>query len=64
MKNPYKRPDRRRAFDQAVQLYQSGVTDYLIISKQLDRSIQREMRHKIAAQVVRLLSRVGAGERS
>lgn len=54
MKNPYKIKTHRLAFDQAVQLYQSGVTDYLQISKQLDHSIQREMRHKIAAKVARL----------
>lgn len=54
MKNPYKTEPHRLAFDQAVQIYRSGVTDSLQISKQLDHSIQREMRRKIAAKVRRL----------
>lgn len=54
MKNPYKIEAHRLAFDQAVKLYQSGVTDYLQISKQLDHSIDRHLRQKIAAKVCRL----------
>lgn len=50
MKNPYKRPDHRQAFDLAVQLIESGQTDYRKIAKQLDHSITREQRLKIAAK--------------
>lgn len=57
MKNPYKLELHRLAFDQAVELYQSGMTDDLQISKQLDPAILRYMRQKIAAQVARLLNK-------
>lgn len=55
LKNPYKLEAHRLAFDQAVELYQSGVTDFHIISQKLDHAIQREQRNKIAAKVARLL---------
>lgn len=55
LKNPYTRPDHRQAFDLAVSLYQSGVTDFHIISQQLDHAIEREKRNKIAAKVARLM---------
>lgn len=55
MKNPHTRLDHRQAFDLAVELYQSGVTDYHVISQRLDHSIQREQRNRIAARVARIL---------
>lgn len=51
MKNPYYRTDHREAFDMAVKLVESGITDYREIAKQLAHSINREQRLKIAAKI-------------
>lgn len=56
MKNPYKTEPHRLAFDQAVQLIQSGVDDRFEVAKLLDPSIQREMRFKIAAKAARMFN--------
>lgn len=56
MKNPYKTESHRLAFDQAVQLIQSGVDDRFEVAKLLDHNIQREMRFKIAAKAARSLN--------
>lgn len=55
MKNPYKTEAHRLAFDQAVQLLQSGL-DRFEVAKLLDHSIQREMRFKIAAKAARSMN--------
>lgn len=56
MKNPYKLDSHRLAFDQAVNLIQSGVDNRFEVAKLLDHSIQREMRFKIAAKAARALN--------
>lgn len=51
MRNSYKRPDHRQAFEQAIKLAQDlPDLDHHAIAKQLDSSIQRETRKRIAAK--------------
>lgn len=51
MKNPYKRPDHRMAFEQSIKLAQAlPDLDYHAIAKQLNHNIQRETRKRIAAK--------------
>lgn len=58
MKNPYRLPRRRAAWREAVRLAEQGL-DYPAIAKQLDHSIQREIRWKMAASVVRKVRKLG-----
>lgn len=52
MRNPYRRSERRAAWRHAVALAEQGL-DYPEIAKALDPAIQREVRWKMAASVVR-----------
>lgn len=54
MKNPYKRPDHRAAFEKAIELTEAGL-DYWDTFKRLDHEVPRYMRQKIAAKVARLV---------
>ena len=58
MHNPYRNTQHRAAFDDAVSLYQSGITDYLQISKRLSPTVPRYKRQAIAAKVCRLMRQV------
>ena len=58
IKNPYKRPDHRAAFDKALELLRAGL-DRFETSKQLkelDPALPRGLRQTISAKAARLLS--------
>lgn len=55
MNNNYKRPERREAYDHALQLAQNGL-DRFDISKQLDKAIPRYIRQSMAAKAWRVVN--------